>query len=200
MLDLRHDPASGVLHAPPHFQANNGMLIVDDVGRQRIPAAEMLNRWVGPLDQGFDQLTMPGGQTETVPFDAAVVFATNLAPQQVFDDAFMRRIGYKVAVGALGEAAYRSVLRRQCRLRGIDYDERACDHLLTRLHPRARQPLLASYPYELLGRIADFASFAGAEPSFTPASIEQAWNSMFATCTNAASGQPACEPTQSEDQ
>jgi hypothetical protein len=200
MLELRHDPAGGVFRAPPHFQANNGMLVVDDVGRQRIPAADMLSRWIGPLDQGFDQLTMPGGQTELVPFDAAVVFATNLAPQQVFDDAFMRRIGYKVAVGPLGEAAYRNVLRRQCRLRGIDYDDRAADHLLTRLHARSREPLLASYPYELLGRIADFASFEGREPALTPATVEQAWSSMFAICTNAAKGQVACSPIQSEDQ
>jgi hypothetical protein len=105
-----------------------------------------------------------------------------------------------VAVGPLGEASYRNVLRRQCRLRGIDYDERAADHLLTRLHPRNREPLLASYPYELLGRIADFASFEGTEPSLTPATVEQAWSSMFAICTNAAKGQVASLPTQSEDQ
>jgi energy-coupling factor transporter ATP-binding protein EcfA2 len=199
MLDLRQDTFAGVLRAPPHFQANNGMLIIDDVGRQRMPAAEMLNRWTGPLDQGLDQLCLPGGQTEMVPFDAAVVFATNLAPEQVFDQSFMRRIGYKVPLGALSEAAYRNVLRRQCRLRGIEYDECAADHLLARLHPRTRQPLLASYPYELLGRIADFASFEGREPSLTPATVEQAWSSMTATCTNAAQA-TACAPIQSEDQ
>jgi predicted ATPase with chaperone activity len=184
MLDLRHDGAAGVLRAPPHFQANNGMLVVDDVGRQRVPVAEMLNRWIGPLDQGLDQLTMPGGQTETVPFDATVVFATNLPPQQVFDDAFLRRIGYKVAVGPLSEPAYRSMLKRQCRLRGIDFDERACDHLLARLHAKSGQPLLASTPHELLGRIADFASFADTAPAFTAAALDQAWHSMFATCTS----------------
>lgn len=199
MLELRSDPAGGVLRAPPHLQANNGMLVVDDVGRQRVPAAEMLDRWIGPLDSGVDQLALPGGQTELVPFDAAVVFTTGFAPEQVFDEAFMRRIGYKVPLGPLAESAYRNVLRRQCRLRGIDYDERACDHLLTRLHTRARQPLLAGYPYELLGRIADFASFAGIEPALTTATVEQAWNSMFATCTNAAQAQ-ACAPTQPEDQ
>jgi hypothetical protein len=120
------------------------MLIVDDVGRQRLPVAEMLNRWMTPLEQGTDQLILPGGHTETVPFDATVVFVTNLAPQQVFDDAFLRRIGYKVALGALSDASYRALLRRQCRLRGIDYDERAVEHLL-RLHVKRGQPLLAGY-------------------------------------------------------
>src|SRR5438067_2068953 len=87
MLDLRYDAEQGVYHAPPHLQANNGMLVLDDVGRQRIAAAELLNRFIGPLDAGSDQLSLQGGQTELVPFDAAVVFATNLAPSSAFDDA-----------------------------------------------------------------------------------------------------------------
>ncbi|HEX9173258.1 MAG TPA: ATP-binding protein [Telluria sp.] len=194
MLDLRYDAGNGVYHAPPHFQANNGVLVVDDLGRQRVPAAELLNRWLGPLDNGTDQLRMQGGQTETVPFDATLVFATNLAPDQVFDDAFMRRIGYKIPVGALSEAHYRALLRRQCRLRRIEPDETALDFLLKRLHPAAGRPLLASYPHELLGRIADFASFAGREPRLTPASLEQAWNSMFANCSETAPAAPACAP------
>lgn len=182
MLDLRHDPAAGVLRAPPQLLANNGMLVVDDVGRQRLPVAEMLNRWIGPLDQGVDQLTLPGGHAETVPFDATVVFATSLAPAAVFDDAFLRRIGYKVALGALAEPAYRGLLRRQCRLRGIDCDEQAVEHLVARLHGASGRPLLAGYPHELLGRVADFASYAGHEPRLNAAALDQAWHSMFATC------------------
>lgn len=186
MLDLRYDAANGVYHAPAHFQANNGLLVVDDVGRHRLPAAELMNRLIGPLDRGADQLSLQGGQTETVPFDATVVFATNLPPDSVFDDAQLRRIGYKVALGPLPEAGYRNLLRRQCRLRGITYDEDAATHLLARLHGKSGRPLLAAYPHELLGRIADFASFAGTEPRMTPASLEQAWSSMFATCGGAA--------------
>ncbi|GAB3461408.1 hypothetical protein GCM10027321_22020 [Massilia terrae] len=186
MLDLRHDPAAGVLRAPPQLLANNGMLVVDDVGRQRLPVAEMLNRWIGPLDQGVDQLALPGGHTESVPFDAAVVFATSLPPAEVFDDAFLRRIGYKVPLGALPEAAYRALLRRHGRLRGIDCDEAAIEHLVARLHRASGRPLLAGYPHELLGRIADFASFAGTEPRLTVAALDQAWHSMFATCRTVA--------------
>jgi predicted ATPase with chaperone activity len=184
MLDLRHDGAAGVLRASPQLQANNGMLIVDDVGRQRVPVPEMLNRWIGPLDQGSDQLTLPGGHVESVPFDAAVVFATNLPPNEVFDDAFMRRIGYKVQVGALPEQAYRALVRHQCRLRGIDCDEAALEHLVTRLHGADGRALLAGYPHELLGHVADFASFAGVEPRLTVAALDQAWHSLFATCCN----------------
>jgi energy-coupling factor transporter ATP-binding protein EcfA2 len=185
MLDLRHDANNGVYHAPPHLQANNGVLVLDDVGRQRVPAAELLNRFIGPLDRGLDQLAMRGGHAETVPFDATLVFATNLAPQAVFDDAFMRRIGYKIPVGALSEPSYRKLLRGQCRARGIEYDDGAAEHLLARLHRPSGRPLLASYPPELLGRIADFAGFAGREPRLSVAALEQAWSSMFAGCTSA---------------
>jgi hypothetical protein len=200
MLDLRYDAGNGVYHAPPHFQANNGLLVVDDVGRQRVDAAELLNRWIGPLDHGVDQLTMQGGQSETVPFDVTLVFATNLAPERVFDDSLMRRIGYKIPVGALSEANYRALLRRQCRLRRIEHDDAAAEFLLTRLHPAAGRPLLASYPYELLGRIADFASFAGREPRLSVASIEQAWTSMFASCSSSVPGVPARASILSGDQ
>jgi hypothetical protein len=191
MLDLRYDAGNGVYHAPPHFQANNGLLVLDDLGRQRIAAAELLNRFIGPLDHGVDQLSMRGGQTETVPFDITLVLATNLAPDSVFDDSFMRRIGYKIPIGALSEANYRALLRRQCKLRRIEHDDSAADFLLTRLHRAAGRPLLAGYPHELLGRIADFASYAGKEPRLTPASIEQAWSSMFASCSSTASAAPA---------
>jgi len=178
-LELRYDAEEGVYHAPPHLQANNGMLVVDDVGRQRMPAAELLNRFIGPLDAGTDQLVLQGGQTETVSFDAAMVFATNLNPAIVFDDAALRRIGYKTAIGAWSPDAYRTLLRRQCRLRRIDYDDGAADHLVERLHPQSGRALLACYPGELLDRIADFAGFAGGEARLTVAAVEQAWRSMF---------------------
>jgi energy-coupling factor transporter ATP-binding protein EcfA2 len=182
MLDLRYDAEQGVYHAPPHLQANNGMLVLDDVGRQRIGAAELLNRFIGPLDAGTDQLSLQGGHAELVPFDAAVVFATNLAPASVFDDAALRRIGYKVDIGAWSPAAYRALLCRQCRLRRIDVEDAAVDHLIERLHPQSGRALLACYPGELLDRVADFAGFAGTEPRLTIAAVEQAWRSMFIAC------------------
>jgi energy-coupling factor transporter ATP-binding protein EcfA2 len=182
MIDLRYDAEEGVYHAPPHLQANNGMLVIDDVGRQRIPAAELLNRFIAPLDAGADQLTLQGGQVESLPFDVAVVFATNLEPAEIFDDAALRRIGYKAGIGPWPASAYRAQLRRQCRLRRIDYDDGAADHLIERLHAQSGRALLACYPGELLDRIADFAGFAGSEPRLTVAAVEQAWSSMFIAC------------------
>jgi hypothetical protein len=178
MLDLRHDSANGVYYAPPHFQANNGMLIVDDLGRQRMAAGDLLNRWIGPLDAGVDHLSLQGGNTETVPFDLTLVLVTNLAPAAVADAAFLRRIGYKVALAPLSEDNYLILLQRACRARGIAFDACAADFLVRRLHGRAH-PLLPSYPAELLGRVADFASFAGLAPRLTEAALTQAWNSLF---------------------
>lgn len=178
MLDLRHDSINGVYYAPPHLQANNGMLIVDDLGRQRMAANELINRWIGPLDAGVDHLSFQGGNTETVPFDTTLVFATNLAPAALADAAFLRRIAYKIALGPLSENNYVALLQRECHTRGIAFDAGAADFLMTQLHGRTH-PLLPSYPAELLGRIADFASYAGVAPRLSDASLTQAWGSLF---------------------
>jgi hypothetical protein len=178
MLDLRHDSANGVYYAPPHVQANNGMLVVDDLGRQRMAATDLLSRWMGPLDAGIDQLSLQGGNTETVPFDTTLVLATSLAPAAVADPAFMRRIGYKVALAPLSENNYLALLQRECRTRNIAFDACAADYLVRHLHGRAH-PLLPSYPAELLDRVADFSSFAGLAPRLTEAALTQAWSSLF---------------------
>lgn len=186
MLDLRHDASAGVYHAPPHLMANNGVLIIDDLGRQRLPGADLLNRFGAPLDTGTDHLTLHGGGKIGVPFDVTLVFATNLAPQLLLDDSSLRRIAYKIEVGALSETHYRALFRRQCRLTRIACDEAVVDHLLCYLHASTGRALLASTPRELLDRIADFASFAGVEPRLTVPALEQAWTSLFAASLSGA--------------
>ena len=99
----------------------------------------------------------------------------------------MRRVAWKIQVGALSESHYRALFRRQCRLARIACDDAALDYLITCLHPSHGRALLASYPRELLSRIADFASFAGAQPRLTLPALEQAWMSMFAGCISGAS-------------
>ncbi len=184
-FELRLDSEHGVLQAPPQLQANNGILVIDDLGRQRLPAAELLNRWLGPLDGGPLRL---GGQAEPLPFDTLLVFVTNLAPSSVFDPAILRRVGYRIGLGALPDAGYRALVRRQCRLRGLDCPESVLEHLVTRLHRQGGTPLLACYPQELLGRLADFASLAGAEPCLSIAALEQAWNSICPSVPTPAAG------------
>lgn len=184
MLDLRHDPFAGCYHAPPHVKAAGGLCIVDDLGRQRVPAAELLNRFMRPLDTGAEQLALQGGHKFAVPFDVVMIFVTNLAPQAVLDPSSLRRLGYKVHVGALGEAAYRTLFRQQCRSFGMAPDagnETALGYLIGELHRGSGQPLLASFPREILSRIADFAAFAGQPPGVSVATVDQAWSSMFAS-------------------
>lgn len=183
MLELRVDSASGVLRAPPHILANNGMLVVDDLGRQRVPSGELLHRWLGALEAGQDHVAVPNGPSHALPFDVALVLATSLAPESVLDDACLRRIGYRIPVGPLSETSYRALLRRQARLRRVEIDEAAIDYLVGELHRRTRRPLLAAYPHELLGRIADFAGFAGRTARCDTASLVQAWSSLFGAAT-----------------
>lgn len=193
MLDLRRDDAGGVYHAPPHIMANNGMLLVDDLGRQRLATADLMNRFAAPLDTGADHLSLEGGHKVGVPFDVTMVLATNLPPQSLLDESLLRRIAYKIQVGALSEQHYRALFKRQCRLQHVAYDESAFDYLLTCLHPSHGRALLASYPRELLGRIADFASFAGVDARLSVPALDQAWSSMFTGCISgaAAPSQPS---------
>jgi energy-coupling factor transporter ATP-binding protein EcfA2 len=186
MLTLHPDAESGVHHAPLQLQANNGILVLDDLGRSRAPVADLLAPWLGMLD-GAPARLGTGGHGETMPFDAMLVLVTNLAPSSVFDAAFLRRIAYRIGLGPLAEPSYRALLRRACRLHGVDCDETAIDHLVVRLHRASATPLLACYPHELVGRVLDFAGFAGTEPRLTIAALEQAWNSICASGSAPAS-------------
>jgi hypothetical protein len=180
MLELRRDSATGTYQAPPHFKANNGIFIIDDLGRQKVDTGALMHRWIGPLDHGQDHLALDGGHTFAVPFDTLLVFATNFDPDQLLDGSIQRRLGYRIAVGALTEPEYRTLFRQQCLAARIVFDDAVLRHLIEQLHRPGRRALLACYPRELLGRIVDFAGFAGQEPRLTVAAIEQAWTSLFA--------------------
>lgn len=110
-----------------------------------------------------------------------MIFVTNLEPQAVLDPSSLRRLGYKVHVGPIGEAPYRALFRQQCRGFGFEHDDAALGYLINELHRDSGQPLLASFPREILSRIADFAAFAGQPARVSVATIDQAWSSMFAT-------------------
>ncbi|MES2264797.1 MAG: ATP-binding protein [Pseudomonadota bacterium] len=182
MLELRHDAFAGCYQAPPHFQANHGIFIVDDLGRQRVAADALLNRLIQPLDAGQDQLSLHGGYKFTVPFDVVLVFATNLVPQTLLDASALRRVGYKIHVGALSETNYRALFRQQCHAADVALDEGGLHYLIEELHRTSGQPLLASYPREIVGRITDFAGYAGQPACLSMAALDQAWSSMFTAC------------------
>jgi len=122
LLDLQFKPSLGFYYAPLQMKANNGILIIDDFGRQRITPAELLNRWIVPMDRAIDFLTLAGGSKFEIPFDLMVAFSTNLNPLSLADEAFMRRIQTKVKVNYVTEEAFHEIWRRFCVKSGLEYD------------------------------------------------------------------------------
>lgn len=179
LLDLEFDPGTRFYQAPPQLKANNGILIVDDLGRQLVPAQQLMNRWIVPLDRRIDYLSMHTGLKFLVPFEVRVVFSTNLAPSDLADEAFLRRLGYKILVGPLEEGAYRQLLRRVCEQFGIEFSESALDFLLQERHGRESRPLVASTAWDLLGILRDQARFRGREAVLSQEALDLAWSTYF---------------------
>lgn len=180
LLDLRHDRTSGFYQAPPHVKANGGIFIVDDLGRQKMAPRDLMNRWIVPLDRGHDHLALHTGHKFAVPFDVAVVFSTNLRPGDLADEAFLRRLGYKIHVGPLTETQYEAVLRKSAATLEIGHDPQAFRFLVDGLHRPYGRPLLACYPRDLLSLIVDHARYTGEAPRMTEESLRRAWHSYFA--------------------
>jgi predicted ATPase with chaperone activity len=179
MLDLQFNPLSRFYTAPVQMRANNGFLIVDDFGRQRIPPAELLNRWVVPLDRRIDFLTLAGGKKLEIPFDLFVVFATNLDPALVVEEAFLRRIQTKIRLGAVSPAQFHEIFRRACESLGLTYDEGHVETVLQTIEGRYRQPLRACYPRDLLHQIVWRARYEQREAVLDAAALERACQAYF---------------------
>lgn len=179
MVDLEFDQQTRFYHAPQQLKANNGLFIIDDLGRQRVSAHALMNRWIVPLERHTDFLTLHTGQKFEVPFDVAVVFSSNLKPSELADEAFLRRLGYKIFVGPCGLDDYRAILQGVCRDLDMPYEEAGFNHLRQRYGAAAR-PLLACHPRDLLGQVRDHAVFNGTVPRMTPQLLDWAWNNYFA--------------------
>lgn len=179
MLDLKFDHTTRYYQAPPHLKANNGIFIIDDLGRQRCSPEELLNRWIVPMDRRIDFLALHTGYKFEVPFDVIVVFSSNLPPAELGDGAFLRRIGYKIHIGPLLESDYRQIFKSACTSLGISWDEHAFSWLVHDRHLRESRPLLACYPRDLLSQVRDRAAYEGLEPVLTPDALDWAWNNFF---------------------
>ena len=186
MLDLDFEPHSRFYIAPPQMKANNGMMILDDLGRQRVPVRELMNRWIVPLDRNVDYMALHTGTKFRVPFDVSVVFSSNLAPAEIGDPAFLRRLGYKIHIGALDEVGYREVFRQACSRAGLPDDQFAADYLIRRLHQDDHLPLYATIPYDVISKLRDRAAFLGEPPRLDAESLRWAWDLYFAPDEDAA--------------
>lgn len=178
MVDLDFDERTRFYHAPPQVKANNGLFILDDLGRQLVTAQDLMNRWIVPLDRRIDYLALHTGQKFMVPFDVIVVFSSNLRPAELADEAFLRRLGYKIHVGELEPAEYGAIFRQVCGETGIPYDEDALAHLLER-HDREARPLLACLPRDVLGQVSDYARFHGVKAEMSRELLDWAWDNYF---------------------
>lgn len=181
MLDLVYDARAGYYQAPPHFKANNGLFLVDDLGRQLVTPRQLLNRWIVPMESRHDYLMLRNGNKFQIPFDTALFFSTNLAPSEVADEAFLRRIGYKIYIGDLPLDSYRRVFDDVCVEYDVVVNPETFDLLVNHHHARDKRPLLACYPRDLVRQIVDYSVYHGRKPELTPPMLDWAWHNYFAT-------------------
>ena len=178
-LDLQLSEYSQIYRAPFQVKAAGGVLIVDDFGRQRMPPAELLNRWIVPLEKGIDNLTLDTGVKFPVPFDCILLFATNLNPRHLVDEAFLRRIQFKVEVRSPDRKAFIEIFRMNCEQFGIDYHDDAVDLLFRRFYDAHGIRPRGCHPRDILHHISSICAFEGTVPSLEPSLLHRAAQTYF---------------------
>jgi len=179
MLELQLNPLSRFYHAPAQMKANNGVLIIDDFGRQRVRPEELLNRWIVPLDRGVDFLTLAGGKKVEVPFEMLVVFATNLEPSELADAAFLRRMQTKIYVGGVSHKQFQQIFSRVCRDCGLRFEPTMVDQLIDAIENEQHEPLRACHPRDLVNQIRSAARYRQREPKLDASSMLTAIETYF---------------------
>ena len=164
--------------APFQIKANGGVLIIDDFGRQRIEAQDLLNRWIIPLENRVDYLTLHTGKKIQVPFEQLLVFATNLDPKELVDDAFLRRMGYRMSFTAPTAETYSRILQKYMEGKGLSYSPELLFTLLARYEKEGRE-MKACEPRDLVERCLDIIRYEGLPREITPELLRRAWNNYF---------------------
>ena len=179
MLEIRHDPATRLFEAPLQLKANNGIFIIDDMGRQRITPKELFNRWIVPLEEKLDYLDLGNGKHFSAPFDVVLIFSTNIHPLELADEAFLRRIGYKIEFKTLSREFYTQIWNDVCREFGATCEPDVLDFVIRQLHAVHRVPLLPCHPRDLLGMAVDHAVYSGESRRVTTSHMQWAWDNYF---------------------
>jgi hypothetical protein len=193
MLDLTFNPISKFYEAPIHMKANGGVFLVDDFGRQRIRPEELLNRWIVPLENRIDYLTLHTGKKFQVPFDVLVVFATNLNPESLADEAFMRRIPYKIPVTDPSIEEFTKIFELNCRRRKLRFHQVMVAYLHRRHYAPVGRPLRACHPRDLLDQVTALCRYRGIEPVVSRELLDAACAAYF---VDASASAPAMPPAQ----
>ena len=178
-LDLVFDDVNKFYEAPFQLKANGGILLIDDFGRQQVRPRDLLNRWIVPLENRIDYLTLHTGRKIEVPFDVLVVFSTNLPPKDLVDEAFLRRLRHKIEIGDPSFEEYREIFRRVSKTTGIPYDDQGLAYLLQEWYIKANRKLRASHPRDICHQILDICRYQSSEPIMNSEMLDLAAEAYF---------------------
>ncbi|WP_197411188.1 AAA family ATPase [Colwellia sp. TT2012] len=179
MLEVNFDATNRTYKAPLQLKANNGILLLDDLGRQKISPVELFNRWIIPLEERRDFLSLPNGLHFEIPFELILLFSTNLAPQDLVDDAFLRRLGYKIKFEALSIELYQQLWFKTCADYQLDCHHDIFTYLVEQRHYVDQKDFLPCLPRDLLSIVCDQIKFNQLAPVVTQALLCFAWQHYF---------------------
>jgi energy-coupling factor transporter ATP-binding protein EcfA2 len=178
-LDLVFDDVNKFYEAPFQVKANGGVFLVDDFGRQQVRPRDLLNRWIVPLENRIDYLTLHTGRKVEVPFDVLVVFSTNLPPRDLVDEAFLRRLRHKIEVGDPTYDTFRSIFKRVATSKGVTYSEKGLAYLLQEWYIKRNRKLRASHPRDICDQILDISRYKNEEPEMSKEMLDRAAEAFF---------------------
>ena len=178
-LDLVFDDTHKYYEAPFQVKASGGILLIDDFGRQQVRPRDLLNRWIVPLENRVDFLTLHTGRKIEVPFDVLVVFSTNLPPRDLVDEAFLRRLRHKIEIGDPSYEEFREIFRRVAQAKNVKYNDQGLAYLLQEWYIKRNRKLRASHPRDLCDQVLDIARYMNVEPEMNRELLSRAAASYF---------------------
>lgn len=179
MLDLEYDPIARFYQAPLQMKANNGLFIIDDFGRQQVDPQQLLNRWIVPLERRTDFLALQSGMKFEIPFDQLSIFSTNIEPKNLVDEAFLRRIRYKILIDHPSESEFEEIFRRVVQSNSMEFNKETFDFLVENFYKGLGVKFNACHPRDLIDQIIDAAHYHGHRPQLDRQSITTAWENYF---------------------
>jgi len=178
-LDLVYDDVHKFYEAPFQVKANGGILLIDDFGRQQVRPRDLLNRWIVPLENRVDFLTLHNGLKVEVPFDVLIVFSTNLPPKDLVDEAFLRRLRHKIEIGDPSYEEYREIFKRVSQDKKVEYSDQGLAYLLQEWYIKRNRKLRASHPRDLCDQIIDISGYLSVEPTMSKDMLDRAAMAYF---------------------
>ena len=179
VLDLVFDDTNKYYEAPFQVKANGGMFLIDDFGRQQVRPLDLLNRWIVPLENRIDYLTLHTGRKVDVPFDVLVVFSTNLPPKDLVDEAFLRRLRHKVEIGDPNYEEFNEIFKRVADGKRVRYSQQGLAYLLQEWYIKRNRKLRAVHPRDICDQIIDISTYLNVEPAMTKELLEMAAGAYF---------------------